>query len=214
MQSIHSDNGQCWGNVWAPSCLLLPPIPPPILCVCPFLYTYVVSILGLPENVVWAVLSSKHVSTLHLWLQHLCAHSAVNMCHFVWLCGSFFSCAIKNLLHPHKLHWGLVPYLRINVGFNLGLHCQLSLQDLFDGHVAVGAGCALHLPIALLLDPLPLLLHRCWQTGWQSERKPLRPCCGQRNQNVSREENVNVTRCDPPQGKEVGNLTESLLYRC
>ena len=54
----------------------------------------------------------KHVSALHLWLQHLCAHSAVNMCHFVWLCGSFFSCTIKNLLHPHKLHEGSLPVHR------------------------------------------------------------------------------------------------------
>ena len=54
-----------------------------------------------------------------------------------------------------------VPYLCVDVGFNLGLHRQLSLQDLFDGHVAVGAGRALHFPVPLLLDPLPLLLHRC-----------------------------------------------------
>ena len=109
MQSIHFDNAQCWGNVSAPSCLLLPPTPH-LVCAHPCINT--VSILGLPENVVWAVLSSKHVSTLHLWLQHLCAHSAVNMCRFVWLCGSFFSCTIKNLSHPHKLHEGSLPVHR------------------------------------------------------------------------------------------------------
>jgi len=54
---------------------------------------------------------------------------------------------------------GVQPHVRLHVGLGLGLDGQLGLQDLLHWHVLVGAAAGLHLALAPVLAPLPLLLH-------------------------------------------------------